>query len=137
MIIRLSILYAFLNHYVIRIAFCCAFRHHSAAIKACAWDMAFSVRFKQSRISSPNGNYRLCCGAPPPARSRRFVRKIIFTCSSDEVFHQSIQLLATTKKPISLIVEEIGLTNSSYFCKWFKTQMGITPHQYRKKWTST
>lgn len=51
--------------------------------------------------------------------------------------HQSIQLLATTKKPISLIAEEIGLTNSSYFCKWFKTQMGITPHQYRKKWTST
>ncbi|WP_254778362.1 helix-turn-helix domain-containing protein [Paenibacillus sp. cl141a] len=28
--------------------------------------------------------------------------------------HQSIQLLATTKKPISLITEEIGLTNSSF-----------------------
>lgn len=51
--------------------------------------------------------------------------------------HQSIQLLATTKKPISLIAEEIGLTNSSYFCKLFKSHMGITPHQYRKKWTST
>lgn len=51
--------------------------------------------------------------------------------------HQSVQLLTTTKKPISLIAEEIGLSNTSYFCKLFKSQMGITPHQYRKKWTST
>ncbi|OXL82064.1 AraC family transcriptional regulator [Paenibacillus sp. SSG-1] len=48
--------------------------------------------------------------------------------------HQSVLLLTTTKKPISLIAEEIGLANSSYFCKLFKLRMGITPHQYRKKW---
>lgn len=49
--------------------------------------------------------------------------------------HQSVLLLITTNKPVSLIAEEIGLTNSSYFCKLFKSHMGITPHQYRKKWT--
>jgi len=49
--------------------------------------------------------------------------------------HQAILLLTTTKKPISLIAEQIGLTNSSYFCKLFKSRMGITPHQYRIQWT--
>lgn len=49
--------------------------------------------------------------------------------------HQSVLLLTTTNKPVSLIAEEIGLTNSSYFCKLFKSHMGITPHQYRKRWT--
>lgn len=48
--------------------------------------------------------------------------------------HQAVRLLTTTNKPISLIAEKIGLTNSSYFCKLFKSQMGITPHQYRKQW---
>lgn len=47
--------------------------------------------------------------------------------------HQSVLLLTTTSKPISWIAEEIGLTNNSYFCKLFKTHMGITPHQYRKR----
>lgn len=50
--------------------------------------------------------------------------------------HQSVQLLSTTNKPISLIAEEIGLTNCSYFCKLFKSRMGVTPHQYRKTWAS-
>lgn len=50
--------------------------------------------------------------------------------------HQSVLLLATTNKPISFIAEEIGLTNASYFCKLFKSRMGITPHQYRKRWTA-
>ncbi|RIX53891.1 AraC family transcriptional regulator [Paenibacillus nanensis] len=49
--------------------------------------------------------------------------------------HQSVLLLTTTNKPVSLIAEEIGLMNSSYFCKLFKSHMGITPHQYRKRWT--
>ncbi|MBB6729827.1 AraC family transcriptional regulator [Cohnella zeiphila] len=49
--------------------------------------------------------------------------------------HQSVMLLTTTNKPISIIAEEVGLTNCSYFCKLFKSHMGITPYQYRKKWT--
>lgn len=49
--------------------------------------------------------------------------------------HQAVLLLTTTNKPVSLVAEEIGLTNSSYFCKLFKSQMGTTPHQYRKRWT--
>ncbi|WP_159887540.1 AraC family transcriptional regulator [Paenibacillus puerhi] len=47
--------------------------------------------------------------------------------------HQSILLLTTTNKPVSFIAEEIGLMNCSYFCKVFKSQMGVTPHQYRKR----
>lgn len=49
--------------------------------------------------------------------------------------HQSVRLLTTTNKPVSQIAEEIGFVNSSYFCKLFKSQLGVTPHQYRKKWT--
>lgn len=48
--------------------------------------------------------------------------------------HQSVRLLTTTHKPVSLIAEDVGLTNTSYFCKLFKAHMGITPHQYRKNW---
>lgn len=47
--------------------------------------------------------------------------------------HQAVILLTTTDKPITLIAEEIGITNSSYFCKFFKSRMGTTPHQYRKR----
>jgi len=49
--------------------------------------------------------------------------------------HQSITLLTTSDKPVSLIAEEVGIVNTSYFCRIFKSQMGTTPHQYRKKWT--
>lgn len=48
--------------------------------------------------------------------------------------HQAALLLTTTDKPVSLIAEEVGITNCSYFCKLFKEQMGTTPHQYRKRW---
>ncbi|NGZ75111.1 helix-turn-helix transcriptional regulator [Saccharibacillus alkalitolerans] len=48
--------------------------------------------------------------------------------------HEAVRLLATTDKPVSLIAEEIGLTNVSYFCKLFKENMNATPHQYRKRW---
>lgn len=48
--------------------------------------------------------------------------------------HQAVILLTTTDKPVSLIAEEVGLTNVSYFCKWFKANMNATPHQYRKRW---
>ncbi|WP_199615772.1 AraC family transcriptional regulator [Paenibacillus alkalitolerans] len=47
--------------------------------------------------------------------------------------HQAVMLLTTTNKPISLIAEEIGITNCSYFCKFFKARMGVTPHQFRKR----
>ena len=43
--------------YLIRIAFSWASRLSSAALKACAWVMAFSVRFRQSRISWPKKGY--------------------------------------------------------------------------------
>ncbi|OMF30810.1 hypothetical protein BK133_16085 [Paenibacillus sp. FSL H8-0548] len=49
---------------------------------------------------------------------------------------QAILLLTASELSIARIGEEVGITNSSYFCKMFKTQMGITPHQYRKQFQS-
>lgn len=46
---------------------------------------------------------------------------------------QAILLLTASELSIARIGEEVGITNSSYFCKLFKTQMGITPYQYRKQ----
>lgn len=42
-------------------------------------------------------------------------------------------LLQHTKKPISEISEFIGYPNPHYFASIFKTKVGITPSQYRKK----
>jgi AraC-like DNA-binding protein len=47
--------------------------------------------------------------------------------------HQAVLLLTSTDKPITRIAEEIGITSCSYFCKLFKSRMGTTPHQYRKR----
>lgn len=49
---------------------------------------------------------------------------------------QAILLLTSSEYSISRIGEEIGITNSSYFCKMFKAQLGITPYQYRKQFHS-
>jgi len=46
---------------------------------------------------------------------------------------QAILLLTTSDRSVAEIGEAVGLTNSSYFCKFFKEQMGITPYQYRKR----
>jgi AraC-like DNA-binding protein len=46
---------------------------------------------------------------------------------------QAILLLTTSKRSVSEIGETVGLANSSYFCKFFKDKIGITPYQYRKK----
>ena len=43
--------------YVTRVAAACARRHSSPALNAWAWVMAFSVRFRQSRMSSPKNRY--------------------------------------------------------------------------------
>lgn len=49
---------------------------------------------------------------------------------------QAILLLTTSELSIARIGEEVGITNSSYFCKLFKTELGITPYQYRKQYHS-
>ncbi|MGG1552795.1 helix-turn-helix domain-containing protein [Paenibacillus ferrarius] len=49
--------------------------------------------------------------------------------------HQAVLLLTSTDKPVAQIAEDIGITNCSYFCKFFKSRKGATPHQYRKRWT--
>ncbi|GGI44000.1 hypothetical protein GCM10008018_04930 [Paenibacillus marchantiophytorum] len=44
---------------------------------------------------------------------------------------QAVQLLNATDQSIAQIGEAIGLSNTSYFCKIFKSHMGSTPHQFR------
>lgn len=41
--------------------------------------------------------------------------------------------LSCTDMPVERIVEEIGLTNYSYFVRMFKKAYGLTPIQYRKQ----
>lgn len=47
---------------------------------------------------------------------------------------QAVKLLTSTDQSVAHIGEAIGVTNCSYFCKMFKSQLGVTPHQYRKQW---
>ncbi|MDU0202415.1 MULTISPECIES: AraC family transcriptional regulator [Paenibacillus] len=47
---------------------------------------------------------------------------------------QAVMLLTSTEQSIAQIAENIGITNSSYFCKMFKSRMGSTPHQFRLQW---
>ncbi|OCT14771.1 hypothetical protein A8709_11405 [Paenibacillus pectinilyticus] len=46
---------------------------------------------------------------------------------------QAVLLLTSTDQTVARIGEAIGVTNCSYFCKMFKSQIGVTPHQYRKQ----
>lgn len=41
-------------------------------------------------------------------------------------------LLIQTNKNLSEICQEIGLNDTSYFCKLFKRKAGYSPVQYRK-----
>lgn len=46
---------------------------------------------------------------------------------------QAVKLLTSTDQSVALVGEAIGVTNCSYFCKMFKSHIGVTPHQYRKQ----
>ncbi|TBL81956.1 AraC family transcriptional regulator [Paenibacillus thalictri] len=47
--------------------------------------------------------------------------------------NQACLLLKTSSKPVTEIGQEIGFTNTSYFCQFFKKKMAVTPYQYRKQ----
>ncbi|WP_240417329.1 AraC family transcriptional regulator [Paenibacillus periandrae] len=47
---------------------------------------------------------------------------------------QAVKLLISTDHAVAHIGEAVGMMNCSYFCKMFKTEIGVTPHQYRKQW---
>lgn len=51
---------------------------------------------------------------------------------TDLKIEKSKQLLLSTKDPIYLISENIGMTNHTYFCKLFKKKTGMTPNEFRK-----
>ena len=41
-------------------------------------------------------------------------------------------LLASTKFPITMVIEEVGYNNASYFYRLFKNKYGQTPKQFRE-----
>ena len=47
------------------------------------------------------------------------------------------QLLKTTNLSVLRVCELSGVDNYYYFCRLFKSQKGVTPLQYRKKWHRT
>ena len=42
------------------------------------------------------------------------------------------RLLVTTDMPISEVAESVGISDSNYFAKCFKSAVGVTPLKYRK-----
>ncbi|NOV04538.1 helix-turn-helix transcriptional regulator [Paenibacillus planticolens] len=44
---------------------------------------------------------------------------------------EACYLLETTNKTASFIAQEVGFLNASYFCRVFKTVLGMTPKTYR------
>ncbi len=49
---------------------------------------------------------------------------------------KSMELLTTTSDSIDTIISTIGYENSSYFYKLFKAKYGMTPRQYRIKYSN-
>ncbi|TNJ64765.1 helix-turn-helix domain-containing protein, partial [Paenibacillus hemerocallicola] len=47
---------------------------------------------------------------------------------------QACVLLTMSELSVAEIGDSIGLENTSYFCKIFKENKGITPNQYRLQW---
>ena len=45
------------------------------------------------------------------------------------------RLLVETNNSVSLIAEKCGYENDSYFMRQFKSHIGITPSEYRKKYS--
>ena len=50
---------------------------------------------------------------------------------------QAAYLLTETKEPIEAIIVDIGYENSSHFHRLFKTTYGMTPGEYRRRFTMT
>lgn len=44
---------------------------------------------------------------------------------------QAVHLLRTTQLSVEMIAHRIGYANSSYFCRVFRSILGVTPHQFR------
>jgi len=44
------------------------------------------------------------------------------------------QLLQTAELPIYLIAEQVGIPDYNYFTKVFKTEIGVTPSEFRKRY---
>lgn len=47
------------------------------------------------------------------------------------------ELLKTTADPVSLIADNLGFGDQAYFAKRFKSNMGLSPNAYRKKYGRT
>ena len=77
-------------------------------------------------------------GQPPYYISRLMKRYSAYNFTSylqKRRLTQAAFLLIETKKAIEDIIVEVGYENSSYFHKIFRKQYGMTPKEYRKKYS--
>ena len=42
-------------------------------------------------------------------------------------------MLSSTDEPVLRVSEECGFSSAGYFCRAFKTEVGLTPLAYRKE----
>lgn len=42
------------------------------------------------------------------------------------------EMLTICDEPVHIVAEKVGIYNYTYFCRWFKKRMGISPNEYRK-----
>jgi two-component system response regulator YesN len=42
------------------------------------------------------------------------------------------EILSSTNKKISVVAEEVGIPNTSYFCMVFKNAYGMAPKEYQE-----
>jgi AraC-like DNA-binding protein len=42
------------------------------------------------------------------------------------------EMLTICDEPVYIVAEKVGIYNYTYFCRWFKKRMGISPNEYRK-----
>jgi len=64
---------------------------------------------------------------------KALVGKTVFEYLNFYRINTSLSLLKDSDKPISIVSEEVGFENISYFIKIFKKMTGVTPKVYRTK----
>ena len=52
---------------------------------------------------------------------------------TDKLYSEAKRRLAHSQVPVETLSEQLGFSNTSYFCRAFKRQTGVTPLKYRQQ----